>query len=183
MNSLEDSYEARCFRYFRSRYLIRVKAHQLTPYHVPNSPCDLLPYLLNDREFYHGRLHAAMAFQEKYSSLTSIFDMRALLWEMLGTRPDDFMMLCTTLSSGNSSRFWETFTRRTSVKFVNLRVSRSVDDFESFLRAWPMVELDYCSKSLLNTVIPMYREDLSQLDAGLFITPCPLLWPIYPLTF
>ncbi|KAF5000254.1 hypothetical protein FGRMN_1886 [Fusarium graminum] len=94
----DRAHREKCRDFFLSRYRSRVATVTLKTHPIPeNSLHDLLPYLLDDKDFYQARV---------YVSGTQLnnghFDIMPLLWEALGTMPHDFMVLCDTLVNQHS---------------------------------------------------------------------------------
>ncbi|KAJ0140383.1 hypothetical protein HZ326_16703 [Fusarium oxysporum f. sp. albedinis] len=63
MNDLRQMHRIKCLEFFKDRYGQRIQYYGLTAYDMPTgSSCSidpLLPYLLNDKPFYQGRLYVS----------------------------------------------------------------------------------------------------------------------------
>lgn len=170
MNDPVEIYRKRCHYLFVCRYKLRMDLRCLKPYPVPQNashPLDhLLPYLLNDKEFYQGRLYACSTPSSAWN-----FKIGAVLWEALGTEPDDFMVLCDSLINPKG-RFWSTYTSRaptTGRNLPNMRIS--LNDFMAEMIEWPPKDHSLVFSNILSS-LTRYRVLLQRLNLGSFRNYC-----------
>jgi hypothetical protein len=166
MNDPVEIYKKRCHYLFLCRYKLRIDLRCLKPYPVPQNashPLDhLLPYLLNDKEFYQGRLYACNTPSNAWD-----FKIGAMLWEALGTEPDDFMVLCDSLINPKG-RFWSTYTSRAPPRDRNLpNIRISLNDFMAEMNKWPPTDRNLVHSNILSS-LTRYRVLLQRFNLGSF---------------
>ncbi|KAI8717224.1 hypothetical protein NCS52_00797600 [Fusarium sp. LHS14.1] len=162
MNNPVEIYRQRCHYLFVCRYKLRIDLSCLKPYPVPQNashPLDhLLPYLLNDKEFYQGRLYA-------YNTPSSAWNFKigAVLWEALGTEPNEFMVLCDFLTNPKG-QFWKTYTSRAPPRDGSLpNIRMSLNDFMAEMNKWPPTDHSLVFSTILSS-LTHYRVLLQRLN-------------------
>ncbi|KAF5010811.1 hypothetical protein FDECE_3054 [Fusarium decemcellulare] len=150
MDDLEAAYKQKCRHFFALRYKARIDLHCPTPYPIPASasrPLDhLLPYLLNDKEFYQARVYASSTPTSKWD-----FELGTLLWEALGTAPNDFMGLCDLLVNPKCL-FWRTYRNRAPDKYSSRESCPSLHDLMVELSKWGPADRDIGFRNVLLTL-------------------------------
>lgn len=167
MNDPVEVHRQRCRDLFLFRYKLRIDLRFPEPYPVPRNPSHplhhFLPYLLNDKEFYQGRLYACSAPSSRWD-----FNIGAVLWEALGTEPDDFMVLCDSLVNPKG-RFWSTYTSQAPLRdrrFINM-IQPSLNDFMIEMSKWPPTEQNMVFSNIV-VAMTRYRGLLQRLNLGSF---------------
>ncbi|KAI8670026.1 hypothetical protein NCS56_00806500 [Fusarium sp. Ph1] len=182
MNDPVEIYRKRCHYLFLCRYKLRIDLRCLKPYPVPQNashPLDhLLPYLLNDKEFYQGRLYACNTPSSAWD-----FNIGEVLWEALGTEPDDFMVLCDSLINPKG-RFWNTYTSRAPPRdrnLPNINIRISLNDFMAEMNKWPPKDHNLVHSNILSS-LKRYRILLQRLNLeDLWFISLPKAQSAYPL--
>ncbi|KAJ4022731.1 hypothetical protein NW752_000060 [Fusarium irregulare] len=162
-----------CRQLFITRYQQRLQRYTPPPYGVPSNSKDrldtILPHLLNDKEFYHGRLYASNAR----------LSLGPILWEAIGTIPDEYKVLCDMLvnPSGEFSRIYvEHLDKSGSAMYSRDRVQlMSPNDFFKTLETWDPRHRGLAFHSLANCLLSYRRwlchHKLAELWA---LRPCHL---------
>lgn len=145
-NAATDAYGMACFGYFCLRYHERLVSLGLDPYRLPPDialpgPLKWLPYLLNDKEFYQGRLYASTTLLDV--DPPQHFHLGRVLWEMGGLDPAELIVLCDSIRHPQSKfpalyrhhlESWLSSFGPSPAHGVN---HDSLQDFESFMQRWP----------------------------------------------
>lgn len=163
MDSAEQAYKATCRDFFLERYRVRVTFTQLRAHPIPNNSVDnLLPFLLDDKQFYQGRIYASSSALSKGS-----FSIGVLLWEALGMVPNNFMVACDTMTNAHSS-FSTTYQRRKFPTHLTTNLASqgiSFRDLTSYLDTWHPMERDI-AYTMVYGVLHTYRHTLQRANLG-----------------
>jgi hypothetical protein len=163
MDSAEQTYKTTCRDFFLQRYKVRVASTQLRAHPIPdNAVDDVLPFLLNDKQFYQGRVYASSTALNKGS-----FSIGVLLWEALGMVPNDFMVACDTISNAHNS-FSAIYQRRKfPAHLTNNQASQGLSfyDLTSYFDTWHPVERDI-AYTMVYGVLHTYRHALQRANLG-----------------
>jgi hypothetical protein len=145
MNDARQMYRIKCLEFFKGRYGRRVQDYRLTAYDIPSSStCSidpLLPYLLNDKPFYQGRL---------YVSNSTGFKIADALWEAMGMSPGDYTVLLDMVSNPKGT-FWamyhdDAFLNTTHPRF---RDGMSLAELFGALNNWPKRDQDIAHRNIV----------------------------------
>jgi hypothetical protein len=166
MDSAEQAYRAKCRDFFLQRYKARVALTQLGAHPVPNSSVDnVLPFLLNDKQFYQGRIYASSNALSKRG-----FNIGVLLWEALGMMPNNFMVVCDTMTNIHSSFSTIYQGRDFPDDLKNNLASQglSFHDLTSYFHKWHPTERDI-AYTMVYGVLHTYRFTLHRANLGWLI--------------
>ncbi|KAF5716284.1 hypothetical protein FMUND_6433 [Fusarium mundagurra] len=149
MNDPRQLYRSKCVEFFKDRYRQRKEYYGLTAaYDMPTGPSGsvdpLLPYLLNDKSFYQGRL---------YVSHTA-FEMAKALWEAMGMNPGDYTSLLDMVSNPRSS-FWAIYHDEAFSNTTHPRYHREMTLGEMLvsLIKWPKRDQGLAHRSIVNEMV------------------------------
>lgn len=163
MSCQKPGHRELCRQLFITRYQQRLERYTPPPYGVPSNSKDrldtILPHLLNDKEFYHGRLYASNAR----------LSLGPILWEAIGTIPDEYKVLCDMLvnPSGEFSRIYvEHLDKYGSKMYSGDRVKlMSPHDFFETLGTWDTRYRGLGFQNLVNCLLH-YRRWLCHHKLG-----------------
>ncbi|PNP81491.1 hypothetical protein FNYG_05166 [Fusarium nygamai] len=170
MNDPRQIHRSKCLEFFKDRYGQRVQYYGLTAYDMPTgSSCSvdpLLPYLLNDKSFYQGRLYVCDTARENAIANA--------LWEAMGMSPDDYTLLVDMLSSPRST-FWaichdEAFSNTTHPRYHK---EMSLGELVVALISWPKRDQDLAHRNIV-VALQTYHHYLLGHHYGEF-------WPLKPV--
>ncbi|KAF5553503.1 hypothetical protein FNAPI_6735 [Fusarium napiforme] len=171
MDDPREIHRSKCLEFFKDRYGQRVQYYGLTAYGMPTkSSCSvdpLLPYLLNDKSFYQGRLYICHTAREN--------PIANALWEAMGMSPDDYTLLVDMMSSPRC-RFWtiiheEAFSNTTHPRYhKEMTLGELLHCKPTIITFWDTIMASYALSS--NTAL--IGRDTNRRAVGEF-------WPLKPV--
>jgi hypothetical protein len=166
MNDLRQMHRIKCLEFFKDRYGQRIQYYGLTAYDMPTgSSCSidpLLPYLLNDKPFYQGRL---------YVSNTAVpFKIANAIWEVMAMNPGDYTVLMDMVSNPRST-FWavyhdEAFSNTTHPRCHN---EMSLAELVTALISWPKRDQDIAHRNIMGALQTYHHYLLGHFYGKLYL--------------
>ncbi|KAF4338730.1 hypothetical protein FBEOM_7382 [Fusarium beomiforme] len=165
MSVVSDEFKDKALSHFKILYNKRIESNSLQSYHAPHDiPSKLDPLYHIDKKFYQGRFYAEITPE---NNCDYGLELGAILWEILGTDPEELMVLLDALLSPND-RFWEIwkancppFPEDRALKDTNHEIS----EFKTVIKRIISLDspLDLVSRASLSGVIRRYERILDLL--------------------
>lgn len=187
IDDMNDRYGADCFLYFCRRYKARLKSLNLSPYPLPpdlDLPLPevlkrdveaILSHLLNDTEFYQGRVHALTSLLDVDLNPSQNFHLGRVLWEMEGLDPGELIFLCDSIKHPHS-KFPALYTDHLKRWLANLHRGSapglkhdSLQDFENFMQQWPEDGSGRIQAIIRRISIPKLKSVLGEHKLGAYL--------------